>query len=372
MTEERSHRELSPADYLAMFRRRWVLIVVLAVIGAPLAYGVSRFFPNRFKSQTLVMVEPPNVSTSLVPQFDMTSISQRLSGMQQEILSRTRLEPIVRQYGLYANEINQKPMEDLVGQLQKAVEVTPVQPMAETGARDLPGFSVGVTLDNPRTAQAVCTAITSMFIEENLARQEQHSTQTTQFLAQQLDEAKTNLDAQDAKLATFKSQHAGSLPDDEQTNLNLLTGLTSQLDATNQALARAQQDKSFAESMLTQQISAWQASAGGHDPDTVQQQLAAMRAELSGLQSRYTDDYPDVIKAKAAVAALEKKLADSQDSTKPASEPGPKASVEPAQITQWRAQVHGSVASRNRSENRSDSIKAAFKRVPWSRNNIRN
>ena len=36
-----TQRELTPADYIAMLRRRWILIVAMAVIGAPLAYGIS-------------------------------------------------------------------------------------------------------------------------------------------------------------------------------------------------------------------------------------------------------------------------------------------------------------------------------------------
>ena len=154
-------------------------------------------------------------------------------------------------------------------------------------------------------------------------------------------EAKADLDAQDSKLAGFKSRYIGSLPDDEQTNLNLLTGLTSQLDAASQSLARAQQDKSFAESMLTQQIASWQASQAEHNPETLEQQLVAMQTQLASLQARYTDDYPDVIKAKADVAALQKKIAENE-STKntPEKAASTKPAVEPAQITQWRAQVH--------------------------------
>ena len=340
-TGETSQRELTFADYIAMVRRRWILIVVLTLIGPPLAYGVSKFLPDRYKSQTLVLVQPPNVSQTLVPQFDVTSISQRLASMQSQILSRSRLEPIIRQYQLYPGDVNQKPMEELVGRLQKAIEVTPVQPMADTAAKDLPGFYVGVTWDNARTAQAVCTAITSMFIEENLGMQQQHSEQTTQFLSQQLTEAKSNLDAQDAKLAAFKIHFAGSLPEDEGANLNLLTGLTSQLDAANQALARAQQDKSFAESMLTQQLAAWQASQSGHNPDTLEQQLAALQTQLANLQARYTDDYPDVSKTKADITALQKQIAESQDPKETIdSNKTQKSSIEPAQITQWRTQIH--------------------------------
>lgn len=56
-----TQRELTPADYIVMLRRRWVLILVLAMIGPPLAYGVSRFLPSRYVSQTLVLVEQPTV-----------------------------------------------------------------------------------------------------------------------------------------------------------------------------------------------------------------------------------------------------------------------------------------------------------------------
>ena len=85
-----TQRELTPADYIAMLRRRWVLIVVCAIIGAPMAYGVSLLLPNRYKSQTLVLVEEPTVPSDLVRPVDTTGVGQRLATMRQEILSRTR------------------------------------------------------------------------------------------------------------------------------------------------------------------------------------------------------------------------------------------------------------------------------------------
>jgi polysaccharide chain length determinant protein (PEP-CTERM system associated) len=314
--ENKPQREFTSAEYLAMLRRRWVLILVLALIGPPVGYGISHLLQNRYKSETLVLIEPPSISDNLVPQVDITSLGQRLASMQQQILSRSRLEQIVHQVALDSDGANTESVEKLIDRLQSAIDVTPVRPMLESGARDLPGFFVSVTLGDPGTAQKVCTAVTSMFIQENLRIQQQHAEQTTQFLSDQLTQAKADLDAQDAKLAAFKSRYIGSLPDDEQTNLNLLTGLTAQLDATNQALARAQQDKSFAESMLTQQLAIWQASQNGQNPDALENQLTAMQAQLANLRLRYTDDYPDVIKAKNDIAA------------------------EPAQITQWRTQIH--------------------------------
>jgi len=336
-------RELTPADYIAMLRRRWVLIAILTIIGPPLAYGAAKLLPSKYESQTLVLVQPPTVSSKIVQPLDTIDASERLASMKQQILSRTRLEPIIRQFGLYSQDINRVPMDTLVGRLQEAVEVTPVQPMAETQTNNLPGFYVNVTFNDPRLAQQICTAVTSMFIEESLQVSQTNSEITTNFLGQQLDDAKKNLDDQDAKLAAFKSRYLNSLPDEEQTNLNLLTGLTSQLDAATQALARAQQDKSFAESLLTQQIGAWQASQSGTgaSPDTLEQQLASLETQLTSLQAKYTDDYPDVIKAKADIALLQRKIADNE-SPKVAADPNKVRAdlVEPAQITQLRAQIH--------------------------------
>jgi protein tyrosine kinase modulator len=333
-----TRRELTPADYIAMLRRRWVLIVVLALIGPPLAYGVARILPAKYKSQTLVLVQPPTISPKIVEQVDSVDLGQRLASLQQQILSRTRLEPIIRQLGLFPKDIGRVSMDQLVARLQKDIEVTPIQPMADTQAANLPGFYVNVTMADPKQAQSVCSTVTSMFIEESLKVQNQRSAQTTDFLSQQLGDAKAALDDQDAKLAAFKMRYIGTLPDEEQTNLNLLTSLTTQLDAATQALSRAEQDKSFAESMLSQQLAAWQASQVGENPDTLQQQLAALETKLAGLRAQYTDQYPDVVQTESDIAALKKRIA-AGNTAAPAPKPT-RSLVEPQQITQLQAQVH--------------------------------
>jgi len=212
--------------------------------------------------------------------------------------------------------------------------------MAETRANNLPGFYVNVTLSNPNTAQQVCTTITSMFIDENVHLRQQHSEDTNQFLAQQLTEAKAKLDDQDSKLAAFKTRNFHGLPDDQKNNLDLLTGLTSQLDAATQALARAQQDKGFAESMLSQQVATWQAAQEGTGGETPEQMLAPLQTELARLQARYTDDYPDVVKVKRDIAALKKKMAESENQKPGDADTSSRSKVEPQQIAQLRAQIH--------------------------------
>src|ERR1700682_3658425 len=68
----------------------------------------------------------------------------------------------------------------------------------------------------------------------------------------------------------------------------------------------AQQDKSFAESVLAQQVAAQSA-----DNPSAQKQLADMQSELSALLAKYTEDHPDVIRLRQSIADLKQKMASS-------------------------------------------------------------
>ncbi len=334
------HRQFSLEDYVSIVRRRWPLIAAAAIVGTGLGFGIVHFIPKRYTSQTLVLIQEPAVSGDYVKPVVGDATNQRLASMQQEILSRSRLEPVIQRLGLFPDQINRVPMEDLVSALRQTITVTPVQPMAETGAQGLPGFYVSVTFGDPHVAQQICSSITSLFTEENSQLRQRQADQTSEFLATQLDGAKAKLDEQDAKLAEFQRLHLGSLPGDAQANLNVLGGLNAQLDAATQALARAQEDKTSAESSLAQQLDTWQASQEGRNPETYEQQLTALQAELAALQSKYTDNYPDVIKVKGDIAALQRKIADSgqENGAAEAAKPN-KPPVEPPQIQALRAQI---------------------------------
>lgn len=187
-----------------------------------------------------------------------------------------------------------------------------------------------------------------MFIEENLRQREQSARGTTSFFQAQLDEAKRQLDEQDAKLAEFKRKHMNELPDETPTNLNLLASLNTQLDVATQSLTRTQEDKTYLESLLAQQVAAWkavQAQQGQGDkpqPQTLEQQMAAMQNQLVALETLDTPEHPEVIKLKAEIEGLKKKLHEPglTPDTKTPAEPQHPAPTEPPQIQQMRNQLH--------------------------------
>jgi polysaccharide chain length determinant protein (PEP-CTERM system associated) len=331
-------RELTTEDYINIFRRKWLLIAILAVVGGGLGFGTARILPKRYTSETVVLVEQPGISADIVKPVMNPDVNQRLATMQEEILSRSRLEPIIHTLSLYREDIARTSMDDLVGRLRSAIEVTAVQPMARTNAPGLPGFSVRVTFAEPSAAQQICSTVTSMFLEENLRVRQHRAEQTSDFIAQQKDAAKAKLDEQDARLAVFQRAHIGSLPDDQAMNLNILGGLAAELDAATQALARAQQDKTYAESNLAEQRAAWLATLEGRNPETYEQQITALEAQLTALKSKYTDDHPDVAKVKRDLAAA-RKMAEADQAKLTPADPTGKTQVEPLQLKALRDQI---------------------------------
>jgi polysaccharide chain length determinant protein (PEP-CTERM system associated) len=336
------HRDLTWEDYLAILRRRRWLIIISAILGVGAGYFVSLLLPSGYTSHTVVLVEQPTVSDSYVkPVVSVNDLNQRLASMKEQILSRTRLQTLVEKYALYQKDAKQVPMEQFVERLRKSVKVTPLTPMPGTRAVELPGFNVDVTLEKARLAQQICTEISSMFMEQSLRLQRQQVDDTAQFLGKQLEQAKANLDDQDAKLAAFQSRYIGELPDDEKNNLTLLMGMTPELEAATQSLHQAQQEGAFTESLLNQQLATWKASQQREDPQSLEQLLSNERTLLLSLQGRYTEQHPDVVKAKGEIARLQNKIQEASAEDQGPSEPKAKAPLnEPPQIQQLRAQLH--------------------------------
>src|SRR5581483_6323921 len=274
-------------------------------------------------------------------------ISQRIATIQQQVLSRNQLEPMIDRLGLVRRGRN---VDEAIDQIRQGLQVQAVQPTVASTVKkkpgdpnQIPGFNVSYTAADPNEAQRVCNEITSMMIAEDLKERGDVASGTTGFIDRQLDEAKRGLDEQDAKLAAFKKQFLGQLPGDEDNNMKLLAGLNSQLDANTQTLNRAEQDKTYAESLLAQQVAAWKASSQtSTSPQTLQQQLVTLQTQLSSLQARYTDDYPDVVKTKNDITAVQRQLkaANAAAATASTESTDKTGQTEPPEIQQLRVQIH--------------------------------
>ena len=176
-------------------------------------------------------------------------------------------------------------------------------------------FRIYYSAGDPHVAQRVTGELTSLFISENSKVRQQLSEATTNFIEQQLEDARADLAAQEAKVQQFQATHEGALPTQEASNLQILAGLQTELQNEGDALNTAKQQRTFLQSMLEQErTNATKAQVngtgepgtpGGNDLATVNQQLDKLKAQLADLSSHYTDRYPDVLSLKSQIAKTE-------------------------------------------------------------------
>src|SRR5271165_332540 len=312
MTETRSNTQTSASPLSAtiarLFGRRW-LIATCLVVGWAVGIAVGWLLPPKYRSETVILIEQQKVPEHYVESNIAVDQQQRLQTMSEQILSRTRLVALIDSFHLYGGNAKRRDSDALVEQMRKDIKI---ELITSEGRRDqLSAFKVSYSAPNPLLARDVTKELTSLFISENLQSREQMSRDTTSFLQSQLDEARQSLAEQEEKLRQFRSQHLGELPEQLQSNLQILEGLQVQLQAANDALSQAEQHSLYLRSLLHQyEISQAPAASGraGSEtsrPLTTPAQLAALRAQLSDLQGRYTDRYPDILRVKQQIAELE-------------------------------------------------------------------
>ena len=342
------NRELTMDDYLAMLRRRLKVILIPTLLAPFVGFAISYAFTPKYTSSARVLVEEQKVPEGYVKPAITEDLGQRVATLEQRALGADQLRPLIDRLQLAKGG---RSVDDVIDDIRTNTAIQPldVVPIATPARRrgqqgDLPGFDLSFTSRNPREAQEVCNGLTDIMLNVNFKDRAQSAQSTTEFLGRQVEEAKRTLDSLDSQLADFKKHYVGQLPGDEDSNLKILMGMNSQLDANTQTLSRAQQDKAYTESLLSQQLAAWKSSQTATNPQNLEQQLATLQSQLVTLQGRYTDDYPDVVKTKSDIAALQKKLKEMNSAAEnaPAATTTPdQASLsEPPEIQQLRLQIH--------------------------------
>ena len=302
---------------------------------------VTTRLPNVYSSDTLIMVDPQKVPDNYVKATVSGDIRNRLGTLKQQILSATRLQKIIDNLNLYSTERKTMAREDVIAHMRSDISVSVVSDFG--GAQDLQAFRIEYSGSDPQLVSQVTNELASLFIEENLKAREQQAEGTSEFLTNQLEETRKTLEDQEGKLKDFRMKHIGEMPEQQTADLQILGQLQSQLQLEGDALNRAQQQKSYIESMMASNQSGGvvdlddyqPAKPGVADGKTVPAAAPANPAalkekQLAELLARgYTESHPDVRKLRQQIERL----------AKSSKEPGPAASPTvspdiPPQVTQ--------------------------------------
>ncbi|MGH9475597.1 MAG: GumC family protein [Terriglobales bacterium] len=296
----------NPAEYLQIARRRWAWILIPAVLIAAATAGVIHRLPRLYKSSSLILIEPQRVPTDMVQPTVSGSVLDRLEFIQEQILSRTQLSEIIQRFGLYRN-MGLTP-EGEVEKMRSDISVLPADSSATRA--QIPAFQIMYEGPDQVQAQQVTQELSTLFISENLKTRSQQAQGTEQFISSQVAQASAVLQDLENQLRALKSQYMGSLPQQQSANLQVLGQLQTVLQADDDAIARAQQQKVYLTSLAQAAAKmgpGTTTAAGG--PTPLEQQLSAANTSLATAEQMYTPQYPEVISLKAQVAALTKQVA---------------------------------------------------------------
>src|ERR1700692_1116791 len=97
------HRTLTLQDYSTILKRRWWILAIPAIIFPIVGYGITFFVQPEYLSQTLVLVEQQKAPEPCVKAGVTEDLSGRLPSMKEQILSPSRLQPIIERFNLFAN-----------------------------------------------------------------------------------------------------------------------------------------------------------------------------------------------------------------------------------------------------------------------------
>ncbi len=279
-------KALSPVDLGRLLWRRkpWVLLPMAAGLLAALA--AIRMLPPVYRASTLILVESQKVPTNFVRTTVTSSLQERLQAIEQEIMSRSNLERIITEMGLYPELVENDQMAQAVGRVRRDLTL-------QLQGRSF--FRVYFKGPEPKMVAEVANRIGELFIEENLRLREARAQDTSAFLEAELEDTKRRLEEQEARVARFRIEHDGTLPDQRQTNMAALAHLETKLEINLDAIENAEMRK-----LLLQREGVLGGGATGLS------RLQELKLQLSQMRSRYTDRHPDVVRLQQEIAALER------------------------------------------------------------------
>jgi polysaccharide chain length determinant protein (PEP-CTERM system associated) len=291
-------------DIVRILRRRKWLILLPFAIGFAMAPVIATRVPEVYRSETMIMVIPQRVPDSYVKSTVTATVEDRLPSISDQIMSRSRLERIINDFGLYKSQRAMQPMEDVVRQMR--MDVGP--PQIKEGEQS---FRVSYVSPDPITAQKVTARLASLFIEENSSDRENLADSTNVFLESQLEDAKKRLIEHERKLELYSRAHAGELPTQLESNLGAIQTLQLQLQSVSESTNRARERRLLFEHQL---VDAQTFPVGVLTPGQAEtrlspaQQLEAVKSRLQVLKQRYKPEHPEVRAMERSIRELEQKV----------------------------------------------------------------
>jgi polysaccharide chain length determinant protein (PEP-CTERM system associated) len=313
--------EITKYKDIAAKRKWWIVIPFLLTLLAGLAYVLVA--PKIYEAETLILVQPQGVPEDFVHSIVSDTVEGRLKTITQQVTSRTNLERIIHEYGLYSSPETRMLLDEKVVLLRQNIKIN-VSHATRGRNTETNSFTITFRGKDPRKVMKVTNALASNFIEENLRSRESQALGTSEFLSDELEAVRKRLIKSEGELKQYREKYMGGLPEQLKTNLSILERQQGHLDQISSSLRDAENRRITIQTQITEQEREGERrQAAGQLPvqDEEGKDISTLRNELASLETRYTQNHPDVIRLKKTIAQLEAERSGSSIRTSPAGKP---------------------------------------------------
>jgi succinoglycan biosynthesis transport protein ExoP len=288
-------------------RRKWVAVVTFAAAAAA-AVTIARSLPNIYRASATVLVEQPQVSEAFVRTSVTTALETRIQTIHQRVMSRDRLADVIARLNLYPELQGRAPISGIVSRMRRDIQPLEFRGVEQTSARTgTIAFSLGYTGRDPETVARVVNTLAELYIEENTKSRGRQAARTAEFLGEQLEAAKQELDTLESRTSQFRVNHGSELPEQMAVNLATLERLNAKLRLNGDYQSRVMERRDRLEREIAQTRSTGSPAVSTITPEEAT--LAKLKQELADLRRQYSDRYPDVIRLQSELARFEEQLA---------------------------------------------------------------
>lgn len=291
--------DLDFSKLLSGFYRHKAVVFAASVVVFLLALYLAATLPSVYRSTTLILITPQRIPGGIVMPTITSSVSDRINAISQEIMSRTRLESIIKEFGLYPGA-SAVTMEDRVAAFRSNIRL-------EIRRND--AFQIAYDSENPETAMKVANRLASLFIEQNLHAREQQAIGTTTFINSETERLRKELEEQEALVTHYKVDNRFELPDQLDANLRTVEQLRMELKSNMTNISTMQDRLGHLQKQLLEASQPMSVLQKSTESDLklnlpASQKLQIRMKELENLLLRYSERHPDVLRLRGEIANL--------------------------------------------------------------------
>ncbi len=297
------------SDYIDIVRRNVGWLIAPAFAGLVISTVVAFLMTDSYYSEARIRVVPEALTPDMAPRVTSQDVADRINGMAQSILSRNALAGIINSYGLYKKELKKEPLEDVIDEMRRAVIIRQTEGGFASG-RMLPAMTVAFVYTDKYVAQRVCADLVTRFMNASASGASDSQLAAFQFLKDESDRAKQDLDQAETKLADYREKNAGRLPEEMQLNMSQMGALGGRLESLNGNAARLNEQRMMLENDLRvakerlAAIQSPQVLVHNNKVNNLDQQIEDLETSILAMKDRYTDDYPELQARKDQLAFL--------------------------------------------------------------------